>query len=340
MEKLERTLEYKSGKIKLLYIDKEYPDFKHFKIECDDDYPRNMTIRAVTGWKYYEPGFDLCWEDSYISFNYGDEYRYDVDIHFNKEIYTFKNCIFGMVTYDNDRHIYDYYQRYYLCICYEDFSINEHEIMRFIKDLYDYQNKNDDGQFNEPIIIHMIESDINIEIRKKKKEEKERKLQIIIEKEKELESRYVSSLLINSGNIDLYRKSKKQIKGARLYNDNTYIEVLLERIDNDPEKDLIFTIKSPDIKLDKNKKYTVAFKYKNRRRDTGSIYVKASSSFKVISDYENPDNQVLYVNIEGIRKRRRNIKRIINRVKYLNKDAGTKNLHFDSPFELRIYESK
>ena len=83
--------------------------------------------------------------------------------------------------------------------------------MRFIKDLFEYQKNNIDGQFNEPIIIHMIESDINIEIRKKKKEEKERKLQIMLEKEKELESRYVSSLLINSGNIDLYRKSKKQI---------------------------------------------------------------------------------------------------------------------------------
>ena len=340
MKKLERTLEYKSGKIKLLYIDKEYPDFKHFKIECDDEYPRNMTIRAVTGWKYFDPGFDLCWEDSYIPFDeLESKFRYNITIQFDKKTYLFKDFIFGTVLYDDyDAHIYDRYRRYYLCTD-SDFSINKFEVMGFIKDLFEYQKNNIDGQFNEPIIIHMIESDINIEIRKKKKEERERKQQILLEQEKELESRYVSSLSISSGNIDLIRKSKKRVKGARLYNNDTYIEMLLDYIDNDPEKDLVFTIKSPDIKLDKDKKYTVTIKHKRRRR-MRSLYIKASSSFIVIPDYENPNNQILYVNINGIKRRKGNIRRIINRVTRLSNDVGNKNLHFDSPFELRIYESK
>ena len=126
MRKLERTLEYKSGKIKLLYIDKEYPDFKHFKIECDDEYPRNMTIRAVTGWKYFDPGFDLCWEDSYIPFDeLESKFRYNITIQFDKKTYLFKDFIFGTVLYDDyDAHIYDRYRRYYLCTD-SDFSINK-----------------------------------------------------------------------------------------------------------------------------------------------------------------------------------------------------------------------
>ena len=330
LEKQELTLTYNSGEIGIIDRIKNDPICKSIRIFNQEEYPRDLIIKTFTN------GIEFKWSDLYSKFDYNKDYLFDVSIQFNNEIYNFPNCEF----YYN---ISLYMQMYgtYMTLSQVDSSKEcRKEIKRLISDINKYRESHENGDFDIPFTFYAIEQDINIKIREKEEEKRQQRFQILLEKEKEFESRYISSLSISSGNIDLIRKSKKRIKGARLYNDGTYIEMLLDHIDNDPEKDLIFTIKSPDIKLDKDKKYTVAIKRKYRRRGTGSLYVKASSSFRVMADYENSNNQILYVNINGIKRRKGNIRRIINRVARLTNDTGSKNLHFDSLFELRIYESK
>lgn len=329
LEKQELTLTYNSGEIGMIDRIKNDPICKSIRIFNQEEYPRDLTIKTFTN------GIEFKWSDLYSNFDYNKDYLFDVSIQFNGKTYSFPNCEFYY-----DMSLYMKMYGTYMSLSQVDSSKEcRKEIKRLISDINKYRESHENGDFDIPFTFYAIEQDINIEIRKKQEEKRQQRFQILLEKEKEFESRYVSSLSISSGNIDLTRKSKKRIKGARLYNDDTYIEMLLDYIDNDPEKDLIFTIKSPDIKLDKDKKYTVAIKRK-RRRHTGSLYIKASSSFTVISDYDNLNNQILYVNINGIKRRKGNIRRIINRVARLTNDTGSKNLHFDSPFELRIYESK
>lgn len=269
---------------------------KSFRIINSERYPSNMTIRAVPGWKYYEPIFELTWIDE--RFDIGSiETTYDILISIKDRKYSFPNMNFdfdiGLCWYRP--------RRVFLYLYDEEFENNKEKIF----DLIDYLDQNKDN----------ITEDIKIEIKENESSYNNRLTEFINLKEKkekidkEWKDRELYNLIFNSGKL-IMKNNDKPIHNLQynylqaINDDNESIEI---DIKSDDIGNFIYTVTVyPKLNLDKSKKYTLrhysrrglklmskSFKYKELPNGCGQFYVEC----------DNKERKRRFQNLKRILKR-------------------------------------
>ena len=275
------SLSYKKVNIELMYEDDEYEQFKTFRIINSERYPSNMTIHVASGWKYYEPAFELTWIDE--RFDIGTiETTYDISIFIKDRKFSFSNMNFSFdigLCYYRPRRVFLYLDD-------EDFEDNKEKIFNLI----DYLNQNKDN----------ITGDIRIEIKENESSYNNRLTEFIKLKEKkekidkEWKDRELHNLIFNSGHL-IMENNDDSIPNLQynylqaINDDNKYFKI---NIDSDENDNFMYTVTIyPKLNLDESKKYTLrhysrkgmklmskSFRYKELSNGCGQFYVECDNN--------------------------------------------------------------
>ena len=326
IEKRELTLTYNSGNIELLDDSN-----KKFKIKNNEKFPRNLTIISGMMMGYeYEKSFVLSFDYYYILFDTDSRFRFNIFIEFNNETYIFNKC----KIYSDDPIYLSYYSRMYFYLENSDFTKNKKEIKRLLKDLYEFYNSHDNGEFNIPISMTIVEDDRNLELKLEKEQDQLDRIKLKQEKIDKLNDTRLYHIPLSSSNIEIEKFNYSDPKSIIVKNDTFYIKFRFCNIDNDPKKEVLFIADITGLELEKNKKYIIAIKYCNKKCKEN--YIIASESF-ILSDSKD-QNKVLYVEYKKNKKQKKAIQRflkIFNKFKTLFND-GSK---YAESFELTIHKN-
>ena len=326
IEKRELTLTYNSGNIELLDDSNE-----KFRIKNNEKFPRNLTIISNMMMEHeYEKSFVISFDYYYILFDTDSRFRFNIFIEFNNETYVFNKC-----RIDSDDYFYmAYYNRMYFYLENDDFTKNKKEINRLLKDLYTFHNSHNNGEFDIPISIAIIEDDHNLELKLEKEQEQLDRIKLKQEKIDKLNNTCIYHIPLSSSNIDIEKFNYSDPKSIIVTNKSFYIKFGFCNIDNDPKKELLFIADITGLELEKNKKYIIAIKYCNKKCKEN--YIIASDSFSLSNSKDH--NKVLYVEYKKNKKQKKNIRRflkVFNKFKSLFND-GSK---YAKSFKLTIHKN-